>query len=582
MNYSHIDTNPDPAAIRKTGEVFAEELSKMQIINLYIWDKNPILSSRLQRQYKEQLPAMFDRLTSQDRRFGDFLQQSAEQYYQMINSVFVKERGYDLPKAEAYFPSKTERVESELDLLNASIAMSKTPSFTKFREDSNMVQMKPANPLNILFNHLEKAADYKFKSEKINEIRRVFKSPILRPELERVLTADGYQQFLRMIDQFSVDQQKASYDIDKLGDWLTNNYVRGAIALKPSIAIKQLVSAMNYAENMPALKWTEGFIKALLHPKETVKFMLEADPYLRARYESGSMNEALERMAASADGINKMQKALSFTNLMSLSTRLGDIGAIAFGGKPYVDYLITEKGMSKEEAFREVRKSTMRTQQFSGKSSLSRWQVQGKNGGYVMRALLAFRNTPAQYARKIAESISEYQRGEISAAQLGKVVAIYAVFNSWVYSLLTSLSLLAWMNGDDEADEMFFSDFILSPFTQVASALPILGEAVSLATEMAKAKVFNKKLNSFGLAEMPLLSDLTKLAAKAMKEEVTGKDILDMFMTMGQYGLGLPSQYLVNIPGAIKDMGNGNAMRGFLKLLGYTKHRAEIATNTKE
>ena len=582
MNYSHIDTNPDPAAIRKTGEAFAEELSKMQLINLYIWDKNPILSSRLQRQYKEQLPAMFDRLTSQDRRFGDFLQQSAEQYYQMINSVFVKERGYDLPKAEAYFPSKTERVESELDLLNASIAMSKTPSFTKFRTDSNMVQMKPANPLSILFNHLEKAADYKFKSEKINEIRRVFKSPILRPELERVLTTDGYQQFLRMIDQFSVDQQKASYDIDKLGDWLTNNYVRGAIALKPSIAIKQLVSAMNYAENMPSMKWTEGFIKALLHPKETVEFMLEADPYLRARYESGSMNEALERMTASADGINKMQKALSFTNLMSLSTRLGDIGAIAFGGKPYVDYLMTEKGMSKEEAFREVRKSTMRTQQFSGKSSLSRWQVQGKNGGYVMRALLAFRNTPAQYSRKIAESISEYQRGEISAAQLGKVVAIYAVFNSWVYSLLTSLSLLAWLNGDDDADEMFFSDFILSPFTQVASALPILGEAVSIATEMAKAKVFDKKLNSFGLAEMPLLSDMTKMASKAMKEDVTGKDILDMFMTMGQYGLGLPSQYLVNMPGAIYDIADGNAMRGFLKLLGYTKHRAEIATGTKD
>ena len=582
MNYSHIDTNPDPAAIRKTGEVFAEELSKMQIINLYIWDKNPILSSRLQRQYKEQLPAMFDRLTSQDRRFGDFLQQSAEQYYQMINSVFVKERGYDLPKAEAYFPSKTERVESELDLLQTAVVMSKNPSFTKFRTDSKMVQMKPANPLNILFNHLEKAADYKFKSEKINEIRRVFKSPILRPELERVLTTDGYQQFQRMIDQFSVDQQKASYDIDKLGDWLTNNYVRGAIALKPSIAIKQLVSAMNYAENMPALKWTEGFIKAVLHPKETVKFMLDADPYLRARYESGSMNEALERMAASADGINKMQKALSFTNLMSLSTRLGDIGAIAFGGKPYVDYLMTEKGMSKEEAFREVRKSTMRTQQFSGKSSLSRWQVQGKNGGYITRALLAFRNTPAQYARKIAESISEYQRGEISAAQLGKVVAIYAVFNSWVYSLLTSLSLLAWLNGDDDADEMFFSDFILSPFTQVSSALPILGEAVSLATEMAKAKVFDKKLNSFGMAEMPLLSDLTKMAAKAMKEDVTGKDILDMFMTMGQYGLGLPSQYLVNMPGAVKDIGEGNAMRGFLKLLGYTKNRAEIATGTKD
>lgn len=300
-NYALVDKNTNPGAIKRTGEAFPEELNKLQIIDAYIYAKNDNLMDRLLNQYGGQLNDMFALLDKQDRALGDFLQKEAEKTYAQINSVFVKERGYDLPRVENYFPSKTERVESELDFLNAAAAMSKNPSFTKMRVSSAFVQMKLENPFGILFTHIDRAADYTFKAEKLNQIRRVFKSPVLKPAIIEQVGEDCYKRMLELIDQFSVTKPRLNYEMDKLGDWLTNNYVKGAIALKPTIAVKQLISAINYAENMPATQWVSGFTKAIMHPKETVAFMMSGDPYLKARYESGSMNEALARATADAN-----------------------------------------------------------------------------------------------------------------------------------------------------------------------------------------------------------------------------------------------------------------------------------------
>lgn len=579
-NYALVDKNTNPGAIKRTGEAFPEELNKLQIIDAYIYAKNDNLMDRLLNQYGGQLNDMFALLDKQDRALGDFLQKEAEKTYAQINSVFVKERGYDLPRVENYFPSKTERVESELDFLNAAAAMSKNPSFTKMRVSSAFVQMKLENPFGILFTHIDRAADYTFKAEKLNQIRRVFKSPVLKPAIIEQVGEDCYKRMLELIDQFSVTKPRLNYEMDKLGDWLTNNYVKGAIALKPTIAVKQLISAINYAENMPATQWVSGFTKAIMHPKETVAFMMSGDPYLKARYESGSMNEALARATADANALTARGKFLRFTDLLTINTRLGDVGAIMFGGKPYVDYLMQTKGMSKKEAFAEFRKSTLRSQQANTRSSLSTLQARDMN--FIVRGLFAFKNTPAQYARKIADAIYEYQRGEISRAQLAKVVAIYGLFNSWMYSALTTLGLLAWYYDDDDADEILADELFFSPFVQMAGCLPVLDMAVGTAAQVAKAKMFDHTVR-MERPELPVVSELFKMGQMAVKDDLSAEDVLNMLVEGGQLIGGLPTKYAKGFATGTADIASGeNPMRGFLQMLGYTENRAHIATNTKE
>ncbi len=579
-NYALVDKNTNPGALKHTGEAFPEELNKLQIITAYIYAKNDNLMDRLLNQYGGQLNDMFALLDKQDRALGDFLQKEAEKTYAQINSVFVKERGYDLPRVENYFPSKTERVESELDFLNAAAAMSKNPSFTKMRVSSAFVQMKLENPFGILFTHIDRAADYTFKAEKLNQIRRVFKSPVLKPAIIEQVGEDCYKRMLELIDQFSVTKPRLNYEMDKLGDWLTNNYVKGAIALKPTIAVKQLISAINYAENMPATQWVSGFTKAIMHPKETVAFMMSGDPYLKARYESGSMNEALARATADANALTARGKFLRFTDLLTINTRLGDVGAIMFGGKPYVDYLMQTKGMSKKEAFAEFRKSTLRSQQANTRSSLSTLQARDMN--FIVRGLFAFKNTPAQYARKIADAIYEYQRGEISRAQLAKVVAIYGLFNSWMYSALTTLGLLAWYYDDDDADEILADELFFSPFVQMAGCLPVLDMAVGTAAQVAKAKMFDHTVR-MERPELPVVSELFKMGQMAVKDDLAAEDVLNMLVEGGQLIGGLPTKYAKGFATGTADIASGeNPMRGFLQMLGYTENRAHIATNTKE
>lgn len=579
-NYALVDKNTNPGALKHTGEAFPEELNKLQIIDAYIYAKNDNLMDRLLNQYGGQLNDMFALLDKQDRALGDFLQKEAEKTYAQINSVFVKERGYDLPRVENYFPSKTERVESELDFLNAAAAMSKNPSFTKMRVSSAFVQMKLENPFGILFTHIDRAADYTFKAEKLNQIRRVFKSPVLKPAIIEQVGEDCYKRMLELIDQFSVTKPRLNYEMDKLGDWLTNNYVKGAIALKPTIAVKQLISAINYAENMPATQWVSGFTKAIMHPKETVAFMMSGDPYLKARYESGSMNEALARATADANALTARGKFLRFTDLLTINTRLGDVGAIMFGGKPYVDYLMQTKGMSKKEAFAEFRKSTLRSQQANTRSSLSTLQARDMN--FIVRGLFAFKNTPAQYARKIADAIYEYQRGEISRAQLAKVVAIYGLFNSWMYSALTTLGLLAWYYDDDDADEILADELFFSPFVQMAGCLPVLDMAVGTAAQVAKAKMFDHTVR-MERPELPVVSELFKMGQMAVKDDLAAEDVLNMLVEGGQLIGGLPAKYAKGFATGTADIASGeNPMRGFLQMLGYTENRAQIATNTKK
>ena len=579
-NYALVDKNTNPGAIKRTGEAFPEELNKLQIIDAYIYAKNDNLMDRLLNQYGGQLNDMFALLDKQDRALGNFLQKEAEKTYAQINSVFVKERGYDLPRVENYFPSKTERVESELDFLNAAAAMSKNPSFTKMRISSAFVQMKLENPFGILFTHIDRAADYTFKAEKLNQIIRVFKSPVLKPAIIEKVGEDCYKRMLELIDQFSVSKPRLNYEMDKLGDWLTNNYVKGAIALKPTIAVKQLISSINYAENMPASQWVSGFAKAIMHPKETVEFMMSGDPYLKARYESGSMNEALARATADANALTARGKFLRFTDLLTINTRLGDVGAIMFGGKPYVDYLMQTKGMSKKEAFAEFRKSTLRSQQANTRSSLSTLQARDMN--FIVRGLFAFKNTPAQYARKIADAIYEYQRGEISRAQLAKVVAIYGLFNSWMYSALTTLGILAWYYDDDDADEILADELFFSPFVQMAGCLPVLDMAVGTAAEVAKAKMFDHKVR-MERPELPVVSDLFKMGQTAVKDDLAAEDVLNMLVESGQLIGGLPTKYAKGFYTGAGDIAGGeNPMRGFLQMLGYTENRAHIATNTKK
>ena len=579
INYALVDDRQDPYVVRRTGEPFKQELTKAEVMTLYIWNMNEELARRISRAYGEsQREELFARLDAADRRAAGVLQAAAEEQYRKINEVFVRTRGYDLPRTEHYFPSQTERVESELDFLATASEISKNPSFIKRRIDSAYVQMRPENPFAILFRHFSRAAAYVHKSEKINQLRRVFRSPAVKPDIINKFGDDTYKVMLELLDNSAVGgKNKYSYSAAKAMNWLTNNYVKSAIAAKPTIVLKQLIAVINYSEDMPVKEWARGFVQGLKTPEKTLRFMMGGDPYLKVRLESGGQNEALARAVADGKNPAKLDRLSSFTDVLTATTRYGDLGAVAFGGYPYVKYLM-KQGKTQKEAFELFRKATLRGQQANVKSSLSRLQAQDMN--WFTRALFAFRNTPAQYLRKIVDACVQYQRGEISKAQLAKTLAIYGLLNSWLYSMSTSLGLLKFAlggEGDDLAEEIF-----LSPMVQFFGFMPFVDEIASQTAAQIMSLAAQGKFTRLRAPTMPLLDDVYGSVNHLLKKDVSFTDWVDFTVDLAQPATGLPARYAKGLATGAAAAARGEWLQAWLQALGYTEHRAAVVTGAKQ
>lgn len=556
----------------------AQKLTKGQIIDIYNMAKNPVGYARLENQYGyDQLTEMFSLLSKEDKQIAGHWQKTVEEGHGEINKVFIKQYGLDMGSPAHYWPFSIERITSEVDMLGQNYAEARRPGLTKSRTSGQLVEMKPMNPVEKLYKHYGRAMQYVHTAEKVSWLRRVLRDSKIKKTIEEHFGEDAAKTLYELLDNstMGVGKNSVKHYEDGVMNWLTNNYVKAAIAAKPSIALKQLISVVNYAEKMPAGQWAEGFVKALGDFKNTIDFMMQ-DPYLKTRWENGTQNEALMRALAQDFGKTKGVKALnSFTNILAINVRLGDIGAIIFGGKPYIDYLMNTKGMSKEEAFKQFRLDTLRSQQASQRSSLSR--LQAKEMNWLMRALFAFKNTGNQYVRKIADAMIMYKRGEIDAKQLAKTVAIYAVINQYLYVAATSLGMLgaAYAGFDDEdKNREMLAEFMIWP-AQNFGFLPILDDAVNQASYRLSNLALGGKSGALRNPEVPLIKDVYDAVRSLGKDDLTFEDWVNAAAPMAQTATGLPVKYFASAAKTPYELAKGNFTKTALILGGWSEKRAE-------
>ncbi len=538
------------------------ELNKMNIIEAYIWNKNEVLRERLLNQFGGEvgLNELFRNLSDEDIKFADAMQRTANSYYAVVNRVFIKKYGIELPKVQNYFPSVTERV-SEVDLLNDYVMRSTSPSFIKGRSGNTELLMKFSNPMQLLYGHIDKTSRFVHMTETLDMYNQVFKTPIMNRAISAKYGEDTYKSLVQMLANSSYAKKGADYDgwAKPLND-LVNNWTVTKIGVKPAIAIKQLLSTVNYASEMPVSDWTKGFIKALLHPKKTIEFMKQ-DEYLKTRFESGGQAEFLE------ETINNSQfaKTKKLKDMITLNVRLGDIGAICFGGKPYIDHFIST-GMTKEEAFKQFRLATMRSMQASVPSSLSNFQNNFKNP--IVRAFNAFRNTSYQYARKMGDAIISYSNGDISKTQMAKELFIYGCLNSFMYRTATSLAFIRLlMTGDDDDLK---ADFIQSIFDLNATVIPYFGEAYLYAlARLTGQRGYEPKV--------PVLDDIIDTVKEFFTDDVGFEDFMNAITVMAELGAGVPAKSIENMAAGLFDTVGGEPEKGVLRTLGYSEYTAEKA-----
>lgn len=546
------------------------EMNKMEIILAWMWDKNEVLHQRLFNQFGDiELERMFNELSDDDIKLSNLMMQTVNKYYTPANEAFIKKYGIDLPRVSNYFPSKVERI-SEIDLLTDFSMKSTDPSAIKHRSGNIGLSMDFDNPVKMLYQHIDSMGKFIHMTETLDKQNKIFKNKTLRKIIIEKYGEDIYNEMLKMFMNNAYKQEMTNYNwFSQTIDKLVSNWLIANVSVKPSIAIKQLLSASNYASEMPYLKWKLGYLKAIADPKGTIEYMNKI-PYLKARFEMGGQNEFLKNEINNS----KLAKTARLKEWASVNIRMGDIGAIAFGGRPYLEYLMKEKGLSEESAIKEFLDHTQRTMQASETSTLNNFQIAMAKGGFGSKLLTAYKNAQWQYLRMAGDSIVSYANGDITGPQMGKTLFMYLFLNPFLYRSATSLSLVTLLATGKDDD--LKKDILSSIFDMNADAIAVFGDLY----QYAVAKLI---LKENGMPDKtPLIGDVQAHINKITKQDVSIDDWLNFAGYGAQVLTGVPINAVALSLSGAGDIAQGKYLKGSLKALGWSEYRSANASGEKK
>ena len=542
------------------------ELNKMQMLQAWIFSHNEVMNKRLINQFGEnELERMFNYLTNEDERLGILMMNMCSEFYPEVNKVFIAKYGLDLPKVQSYFPS-TPRHESEVDFLTDFAMKSSSPSMIKTRSAGERISMKLNNPVQVFYNHIDKCGRFIHLTNRVDKINKVFLNEAVEKLIINKYGEEAFKTLKQQIFNMTFKSNDKVYNgLEELLNGITSNWIQSNVAVRSIVGLKQLLSASNYATDMPFDIWAKGFIKSVTNYKSTIDYMMKI-PYLDARFNGSMQNEFLKQTIENS----KWAKTKKFKELLSLNIRLGDIGAIIFGGKPYIDYLIKEKGMTEKEAIDEFILSTQRSQQSSATTSLANWQIAwGKNP--LLKLFSAYKNSPAQYMRLASDAIISVANGDMTKKQCAKVLFNYVFFQPLLYTLATTGSIVHFATTGDGNDVL--KDIVKSIFDLNASAIALLGDVYKTAVALFMKMVTGDKVTLPNT--IPLLSDLLKDMKALYKDDAGFEDYFEFAsFVLGRLGTGIPIDSMVEQVSSIGDFAQGDFVKGTAKALGYTDYRA--------
>lgn len=545
-------------------------MTKMDIINAYIQSKNEVGEKRLINQFGEDtLYSMFDELSLDDVKLAEALMDAVQSSYDLVNQTYQRKYGLDLPQVSNYFPFTPER---GTEVQNFNEYVSQSYSFTKARAQSEFLPMDFHNPVQIAFSHIDNVSKFVLMSEQLDKANRIFLNNDLKRAIINKYGEGAYKTLEQLLVNVSCRKSAEVYNgIDKVVNTMSNNWLGANMAVKPSIAFKQLLSANNYGVDMPSMKWRIGFFNAIMNYKDTIDYMMKI-PYLRARFGGGFSNEALKQTIENSAFANTK----SLKNFLALNIKLGDIGAIIFGGKPYIDYLI-EQGMDEEDAIKQFVLSTNRSQQSSEIASLSNFQVNASRNPF-MRVITAYRNAQQQYVRMCGDALVSVANGDMTKQQCAKVIFQYAFYQPFIYTMAGSGSLLTLLFTGDPED--LLNDIKTSLFNLGSDSLAVIGDAYKYAMQ----RIFIKDTYTKQSLEIPMFSDLIREINKIAKEDSSLKDYLSFAGYLGgKMSVGVDvSNVLGNmVVGGVADILDGNVMQGLLRMYGMSEKRAKHITGNE-
>lgn len=564
------------------------KLSRMELLYYYIQAKNPISYNMLTHMGDETTPAkgqfdkfefdnLLENLTDQEKLMGDILQMAAEKYYPELNRYHIKKYHVDLGKVSCYFPRKSETQDVKmLEMFNQYAQLNTNQKFQKQRTAGAGVRIAPANPLAVLFDHIEKSNTLIIMGEQLDLMNSVFKDADLSRKIKAVWGDETAKEFMQQVTSNLYGGQMSSIsEAESFIGSISNNVIKSQIFLKPQVGLKQVISFMNYGvgdDYVTPKEWMKKFAAQTFTPQEwknNIKYMMNI-PYLKDRFSRGGSTDALKRQLEQ----RLFAKISLFDNILSANVRYGDIGAIILGGKPYIDCLL-DKGYTEEQAIKIFIEKTVNDQQSSIPSTLSNIQ---RNASHqpLAKMIFAYQNTPWQYFRTASNAIIRFKQNpnKQTGMNMAKLVSLYLFVFPLIFNMASSLSPLIFAigGGDDDMKADFWKSVIGG-----ITFIPFAGMFINTIYSGFRGEKASTG-NWFDTAA----GKMGGIARHISKGEVTPLDIFQAISLFGEASTGLPLTTAGTELSGAWNILTGELAKGAIKMSGYTDYRAKKVTGQED
>jgi len=367
-------------------------------------------------------------LTQEDKDFALAQLDFYKEFYNTVNPVYRETYGVNLPFNEFYSPISREHKDKDTTdtfLKEQGFRRSIAPGGIKSRVE-NIKPIKIQSDIAVLQKHIIEMEHFKTWSDKIRQINDIFSDNEIKDTIDKKFGPE----MRKVVNDFIQDFTRGGINRSKnFGAWdkLRIGFTRAALAAKLALLLKQLVSFVAYADAISTKAFISGINDFAKHPMQSVNILNQSE-VLKAR---GANLTRDIRDAMASEEWAAFKKSPNFLNSLMITTKLGDRGAILFGGWSVYKHTLDKTG-SKEKAMAEFEKVTSATQQSADLSQLSVWQ----RGNTFQKMFTMFTSSQNQYFRKEYSAIRNLVAGKISAKKAAKTILIYhfilPMFFQWV------------------------------------------------------------------------------------------------------------------------------------------------------
>ncbi len=510
---------------------------------------------------EEMVAAVRDWLTDADFEF--IIQQLDwyQEYYQGINEVYSEIYGISLPHNPNYSPisrqgvNKVEEAGLGEFLKEMPFRASATSAGGLKSRVSSTLPIAPRNDIEVLQSHVSEMEHFKAWAQKIRELNAVFSNPDVRAAIRVNFGKNADQHIQNFIQDFARGGAETAANI-RGWDRIRSRYTRAVLAVKPTILLKQLTSAIAYADSIPALYFAKEFVR-LDQIKEAVK-VLSDSTLVQHRWRKGEIERDIKTAMNSAE-FARLRTSPSFWNKLMFQIKLGDMGAIILGGYPIYKYH-RSKGKTHKEALRIFESVTESTQQSADLSEQSSWQ----RGGSFAKLFTMFKTSPNQYFRKEFGAIRNMAAGRIDKKQFFKTMAIYhlllPMFFQWVSDRFT------W-DKEEQLRAMILGSL---------NGIFIFGDGLEAVIRAA----LGMQTFDLGAPIWSIFKDFGKALRLLDPDDLDTEDVFRAIRGLaGGVGgaTGLPLKQTVDLAVGFSDLLAGEYEEGIAEVLGWSPYLAEKA-----